>query len=558
MKKLLSLFMTVALLVTMLAGCSFTMDLPQITKPDSSLQTEEPTAPETTEPHVTDNEVLVYSLDQAMVDDFYRLLEEAEDAALNAPTWEEADAKTTEVDDAYMLLLNQNQIAYVLYCIDQSNDTLSQRYLDSTDIVTQAELDYNDMIRRVYLSDTPYKEQLFEGWTQADIDRMLRHNEQIAKLEKRNAEITLEYRELDPITQAAEMIPLYNELVSNNNTMATIYGYDNYYTFAYEVVYARDYNVQQLQQMRDLVAKYLPDLYINAMNQFYSNMENLTDDEIMQLNQILFDDYNTLPENLVDMYLADLPESMQQGMGHMFDNERVVFTNSENSYEGAFTTYIYDEPFCYFGPGYQNSETLIHELGHYYAGLYSDGWGTPMDICETQSQGNEWLLTHYLRNQISPQMYDVIVDYKLLNNIGNIIVFVMIDEFEEMVYAHENAGNLTLEQYDALMEEIGKKYGGISFISEYIGDVQGYWKMVVLEQPVYYISYAVSAVAAVNLYTIAREDEAAARECYRKLIEELVPDNGFLWNIQQAGLAGPFEETVYKQLAERYGTSNLP
>ena len=82
--------------------------------------------------------------------------------------------------------------------------------------------------------------------------------------------------------------------------------------------------------------------------------------------------------------------------------------------------------------------------------------------------------------------------------------------------------------------------------------MQNYWKMVVVEQPVYYISYAVSSIAALNIFTMSLEDEDAAWDAYIKLAEQMDIDQGFLWNIEQAGLAGPFDEEVYQELVERY------
>lgn len=566
MKKIIALLLCVVMLMGMLSGCSYlrlaeslfetlqqgqTEDTQQ---PQDSQNPEDSDQPEqnTTEYEEPENSLLTYALDQAMIDEFYRILDEAEHISIHGDDWETVDAKTSEVDDAYMALMDQSQIAYILYCLDQSDETLSQQYLDTNELMTQAEFDYNAMIRRIYQSDSPFKEKLFEGWTQAQIDRMLKHNETISALEERNAEITVEYRELDPYSQPEEVVVLYNELVSNNNQIAQIYGYDNYYEFAYDVVYERDYDVKQLGKMRKFVAQYLPDTYTSALDGFYSVVNDMSEGDITTLNLFLGEDYDTLEKDYVQLYLQDLPQSLKDGMQHMFDNERVVFTDSENAYEGAFTTCIAGEPFCYYGPYYQNSETIVHELGHYYAGLNCDFWSTPMDLCETQSQGNEYLFIHQLRNQMSADMYNVLADFKLINDIGNIIIFVMIDAFEEKVYTHKNAGNLTLEQYDALMEEVAKDYGGLDFVEENIGDVQGYWKQVVLESPVYYISYAVSAVASINLFTLAQQDETAARESYRMIVEEVEEEKGFLWNIQQAGLAGPFEETVYKSLWERY------
>lgn len=175
-----------------------------------------------------------------------------------------------------------------------------------------------------------------------------------------------------------------------------------------------------------------------------------------------------------------------------------------------------------------------------------------MDLSETQSQSNEWLFIDYLKSNFSENLYQALVEYKLSSDIGYIICFVMIDEFEEKVYSDKNAGNLTLEEYDAIMAEVAENYGGLTFVQENILDIQSYWKQVVLESPVYYVSYAVSGIAAINLYTVAQENEDYARECFRKLMEEPVEDEGFLANIQSAGISGPFEEGVYLRLMQRY------
>ena len=175
-----------------------------------------------------------------------------------------------------------------------------------------------------------------------------------------------------------------------------------------------------------------------------------------------------------------------------------------------------------------------------------------MDLAETHSQGNEWLFVHYLKSCLPYDEYECIAENKLYTDLGYIICFVMIDQFEQMVYTHENAGDMTLEEYETIMETVAEDYGGIDFVTDEILDIQRYWKMVVLESPVYYISYAVSGLAAINLFTVAEADEESARQMYIKLIEEPVEDAGFLGNLQNAGFTGPFEEAVYEQLMERY------
>jgi oligoendopeptidase F len=185
--------------------------------------------------------------------------------------------------------------------------------------------------------------------------------------------------------------------------------------------------------------------------------------------------------------------------------------------------------------------------------MYVEPWVQPMDLSESQSQGNEWMYIHFLKQKLTPEMYQAVSEYRMSSDIAYIIGFVMVDQFEEAVYCHENAGNLTLEEYDGLMEAVAENYGGIDWVTENVMDVQSYWKLVVLESPVYYISYAVSAIAAVNLFIIAEEDRSQAEQCYCILMEQTADTQGFMESIYLAGLAGPFEETVYEKIYLRYG-----
>ena len=102
------------------------------------------------------------------------------------------------------------------------------------------------------------------------------------------------------------------------------------------------------------------------------------------------------------------------------------------------------------------------------------------------------------------------------------------------------------------MNQVISQYGDPEEINYVIGDLNTYWKMVVVEQPVYYISYAVSAVAAMDIYVTATENEEQAWTAYRALVEEMDPDAGFLKNLENAGIDGPFEEDVYAYFANLY------
>ncbi len=563
MKRLLALILALCLL---LSACQFQAeptDAPTDTTPvteaptdptePSEPPTEEPTEPEDTIPAEPPHPLLVFEMTQADVDEFYRLLQECEPLAIAGEDMELIDQKTDELDDHFEYMADQLQIAYVLYCIDQENTAISDRYLTTTDTLTTAQNDYLESVRRIYLSDTPAKDMLFEDWTEKDIEMLLAHSEEATELEKRNAEILVEYRALPESTMNQDMIPLYSEMVRNNNRIAQIYGYANYYEYAYDLVYQRDYDAEAVASMRQYLATYLAPLCDDLVNRFNKNYSILQYQDQSTISRLLFSDYTILGEDYLNNYLDTLDKEAREQMNEIFTEERSYFTGAVESYTGAFTTSFNDAAFCYFGPGYANLNTVVHELGHYYAAQYSDLSDIPMDLAEVHSQGNEWLLMSYLRQELDSTTYVPLEAYKLYETLATILVSTMVDEFEEKVYTHPNAGNLTAEEYEQLMVDVAEKYGGLDYIGSYLTDMQSYWRIVCMESPVYYISYAVSAVAALNIHTMACDDVEDAKDTYKMLCEEADNEKGFLWNLEQAGLTSPFDEQAYKDLADLMG-----
>lgn len=556
MKKWLSVLLAVCMLLSCLSGCfgggtvitpTQTAPTVQTTEPEGSAQWEETTQPEETD---STKPALEYVLTEADVDEFYRLLDESEKLALESTDYETVDEITNTLGDQLYYLSDQSHIAYVLHCCDLTDEQASETYLSSVELVTQASDDYMEMVRRVYLSDAPTKEQMFAEWTEAEIAQMLAYDSKIMELSQRNAELQVAYRELDAESMAQDMIPLYNELVRNNNEIAKLNGYDNYYEYAYKVGYARDYGTEQVSQMRKLVAQYLAPVCADAYNGFAETFGALGTLDQMKISSIMYDDYDVAMGHPLEDYLASLPESMKNVMEGALTGEDVWFSKNVNALEGAFTTQFGDRSFCFFGPGYQNSMTVAHELGHYYGGQYTDTSEIPLDLAELQSQGNEWLMMAWLEGELDQEVYEALLAYKLYENLTTILICTIIDEFEQQVYTHPNAGNLTLAQYETLMEDICVNYGGVDYIGSCVTDVQAYWKLVVLESPVYYISYGVSLVSAMNLYTMGQTDLEKAQTVYMALIEELDCEKGFLENIAEAGLPGPFDSGVYEKLRE--------
>jgi hypothetical protein len=557
--RILCLILTLALLLNF-AGCVTPPDpTTQATVPTTQSPTTvpttvptEPTVPPTTVPTEpteptppADANKLEYTLTQADIDEFYRLLDETEKMAIAGEDLDAIDAISDQLDEQFELLDAQNSIAMILYYANMEDKALTQQHLDAVDIRTAAADAYTQSVRRIYQSGTPARDMLFEDWTEQDIEMLLKYDERIAQLQKRNAEIEVAYR---ASSQDDVIIPLYIELVRNNNEIAKIYGYDNYYTYAYEVVYERDYAPEKVEQMRNFAKTHLPASFSGASSRFDKSFGKLDAAGQTKVINFLYNDYNRLNTDYVGEYLKVMPGNLKEHTQHMLGYDSMfVVTNAAMA--GAFTTMIGDRSYCYFGPEYGNSCTVIHEAGHYYASRYSDLGDIPLDLAEVHSQANEWLFLTHVATLMDSKHYTAMASYQMYNSLAMILICLMVDEFEQIVYSTD-ISKFDAADFDAIMNQVCSGYFDVEFFKNNVTDVNAYWRAVVVEQPVYYISYAVSSIAALDLYGIAREDFAAAAEIYRKLCEEPMEDGGFLESISNVGLSGPFDEDFYIMLKE--------
>ena len=536
--------------------CRYQLDA--LTRPTEPIMQEtEPTEPAPTQPQLTltlKQAELEYEMTDADVEKFYAMLEEGEALAMSSTDSQAVDSFFEELDDQFAYLESQYGIAMVIYYCDLNDTAASDLYLQVTDTVTDANDAYIQVARRLYTSDCAHKDVLFDDWTSQELEMLMLYTEEIAQLEKRNAEIEVAYQDMqDSATMYDDMVPLYIEMVQNKNRIAQIYGYDNFYDYAYEITYERDYSHSEIDLMRTYTQRHLAGSMEAAMNNFLSGMETLSMNDKVFLSGILTGDYSDYECELLD-YLATLPTGTQEEMLSMFNGNILLKQNASSAMEGAFTTNITDErSICFFGPGYSNILTVLHEVGHYYGSMHNVLDDIPLDLAETQSQGNEWLFIAWLLEQNNNDCNNLIRDYKLYNDLATILICVIVDEFEQRVYSHPDVASLDGNDLDAIMAEVCENYGGVDYLSSVATDIQNYWRMVVIEQPVYYISYAVSAISAMSIYTEAQTDYGRGVAAYVDVIENIDTDAGFLANIESIGLDGPFDEDVYKAIVEMLG-----
>ena len=549
MKKFVAFLLVLTMSLSLFVGCKEEEEEPRERK--TTKATEEVTEPAPRVPLVPElgegEDILTFRYEEKYLDLYYEKLEQYEQAAMDGDL-AIAEALQEDYEELAYFIYDQSAVAEVLHYCNTKDEDASDLHLEMTDIIYDlADAEVLTM-RRIYESDCTIKDDIFADWTEEEIEYMKNYTSEVRDIEKREEEILVDVREMDDKEKEEAIGPYYSEIVVNNNRTAEIFQYKNYYEYAYKYLRNRDYTAQEVKQLRTYAKDYCMPIYEAALERFTESFEQMSYTRQRKLRELITGDYNDT--DYLEEYLDALPEEMGEAMNGMFDGY-CVFPKGAKAKEGAFTTLIGGHPFCYFSRGYKTSTTLAHEMGHYYAALHTDLMEMPLDIAEIQSQGNEWLMIVYSAEEMDEKVYQCYVDYRVANDIASVLLAVIIDEFEERVYTAEGVEDFDVKDFDKIMEEVCEGYGGIEKIEE-IADIQTAWRQVALEQPGYYISYAVSMIPSLDIFFSAADDWDAAVGIYQKLTTELDEDPTFLEALEDAGLATPFEDTLFNKLMKRY------
>lgn len=121
----------------------------------------------------------------------------------------------------------------------------------------------------------------------------------------------------------------------------------------------------------------------------------------------------------------------------------------------------------------------------------------------------------------------------------------MYDEFQEAVY---NEPDLTLEEVNRLFRDISEEYGCVYGED---GEESFFWVEIPhnFQSPMYYISYATSALSALDLWLKSLEDWDGAVDTYLDLAA-MGMRRPYRETVEAAGLRDIFRERTMRQLAE--------
>ncbi|MGM9937072.1 MAG: S-layer homology domain-containing protein, partial [Candidatus Ornithomonoglobus sp.] len=262
--------------------------------------------------------------------------------------------------------------------------------------------------------------------------------------------------------------------------------------------------------------------------------------------------------------LSQINTELRQSYDYMTDCGLydISYSDKKSPAGGSYTiTFpVLKVPYLYVTPNAPYEEdcaetvkSFIHEFGHFSAllndpvldnDLPTELSATSVDTCEIQSQGLELLAGRYygrlFGRQAAAQRYDQIVSK----------IFIVLDgcffnEWQTKVYETDN---ITTDECNALASELIKKYYDLEYSAE---AAQKSWTTVPhnFTAPMYYISYAVSAASALEIFGISGDDYDRAVDTYMRLsaLGAYVP---YKEAVEECGLRSVFDEGVIKETAD--------
>lgn len=334
-----------------------------------------------------------------------------------------------------------------------------------------------------------------------------------------------------------KVLPILQELIEVRNDLAVRSGYENYADYAYDVVYGRDYYKEELEELyrqtKEIAVPLEEKIYTYSYYRGYQ--EQLYDFEPLDGEEIL---------DLVEPQIADVDERLLEAYHYLREHHTYDIEEGEWKADAGFTVPLaeYGSAFIFNAPGgsIDDVRTVIHEFGHYNATFHDTTPAivsmTNIDVAEIQSQGLEMLTAQHADGLVGDKAnaYRAETIERLLSSVTTGCFF---DELQFRLYEEPE---MNAEEINRLAKDLAQEYGfyfpeGTEYYYAWVEVAHTF------EQPMYYISYAVSALSALDIGAEAYQDRDSAVDRYMRLsaIDSSLP---YREAVKELGLTDIFEE----------------
>lgn len=344
----------------------------------------------------------------------------------------------------------------------------------------------------------------------------------------------------DASVRYGDLAEIYVALVENRKRQAALYGYGDYARLADDYFYCRDYDRQEIAEFSEAVKTCIVPLAaeLEAEMEEYANRGDY--------------DVRYSTEELLAMLqqgLEAVSGELLPAADYMTEFGYYDIDYSPEKTDGAYTTILTEPnaPYLLMQPedGPWDFSSLVHEFGHYNAYFCSENvYMTNIDLSEIHSQGLELLMTRAYGGLFGERAQAMELD-TIWYVLTSLVDGCMMDELERYAYTEQD---LTVEKlnrkYMALMKDYG--YWDAADPAQ-----EGYdWVLTshLYSDPLYYISYAVSAAGAFEIWEQSLSDWDGAVEMYLRLVA-LGESGGFFDTLRRVGMENPISRDSVASLA---------
>ena len=467
--------------------------------------------------------------------------------------YQEMDVLTTEYSDLAAISLYELMNSDYAYLGEETMDSINAEYYRDYNAMTDRQKEISSRITEL---ESEYNQLMLE-----EINVTVNGqewNDDSAYDAYQNSDI--EYEDYQAILLEIAKIrnekagAIYKEMVDLHVEDAKEEGEDNYADWSYEVSYIRDYTTEDIKSVYAQVKEYIVPLFDNLLAEMY------TEDMYNQLYSLFYEFEPAYGDDLVAAVgdcIAQISPELGENFAFMQEHHLVDFDPDKKKTDVGFTTSLpsYGVPYIFYKPSesYYDYDVLTHEFGHYNHELqypeHALTGNSNIDTAEVHSQGLELLSL----DKMDAVFGDAVDAYKLvvlINMLGSVTSGCLFDEFQVAVY---NNPDMTLDEMNALFYQLACEY---NIQDNYDCDEEAErcysWVEVshTFEVPMYYISYATSALAALDIYSVYLDDPEEGLAIYEKAVEQ-TSDVKYRAFLQACGLDDIFQDGVIEEISRK-------
>ncbi len=341
---------------------------------------------------------------------------------------------------------------------------------------------------------------------------------------------------------------IFLQLVQLRTREAREMGYDNFAEYQY-AVYGRDYTPEDAKALHRAVKDWIVPIWqrISAA---------AADADDAALRKLDGQDGETILR-AVEPYLDQIDPELGATFRFMRAFHLCDFEDGAEKMDISYTAGLpsYGSALVFIKPTGTAADysSLVHEFGHFAAIFHTQGPSllstANLDVAEVQSQGLEALFSLYA-GDLFEDGGAAFRRQTLYNLLYAVIQGCCQDELQTYVYEHPS---LTLREINQAYAGIARDYGyAVPAGLEEVYD----WAFVPhnFQSPCYYISYAVSALSALDLYSRGTEDLPGATQAYMRIsaTDGAVP---YQRAMARCGLRDVFAPQTLRQIAQAIGAA---